>query len=73
MARSENNLTAVLQDTADAIRAKKGTEALISPRDFADEVSSIPSGGVTPTGKITLFDDGVYDVTNYASAEVKYT
>ena len=41
MARSENNLNAVLKDTADAIRGKTGSSALIIPRDFGDSISSI--------------------------------
>ena len=45
MARSNNNLKAVLQDTADAIRAKTGSSSPIVPRDFADEIESIQSGG----------------------------
>lgn len=44
MARSENNLNAVFTDTANAIRAKKGTSNTICPRDFADEVSTITGG-----------------------------
>ena len=38
MARSQDNLNAVFQDTANAIRAKKGSTNEIRPRDFADEV-----------------------------------
>ena len=45
MARSDNNLKAVLQDTANAIRAKTGASAPIVPRDFADEIESIQAGG----------------------------
>lgn len=49
MARSADNLTAVLQDTADAIRAKTGSSANICPRDFADEIANIYQGiGVRP-------------------------
>ena len=44
MARSENNLTAVFTDTANAIREKTGDSALIEPRDFADAIASIKSG-----------------------------
>lgn len=43
MAKSSNNLKAVLQDTANAIRAKKGSFDLIEPRDFADTISLLPS------------------------------
>ena len=45
MARSNNNLNAVLKDTADAIRVKKGTSEPIVPRDFADEIEGIQAGG----------------------------
>lgn len=69
MARSNNNLNAVLQDTANAIKAKKGSESPICPRDFADEVASIPTG-ITPTGTLNITENNVYDVTNYASANV---
>ncbi len=31
-------------DIADAIRAKKGTTELISPRNFADEITNLPTG-----------------------------
>lgn len=69
MAKSENNLTAVLQDTANAIKSKKGTSAKICPRDFADEIASIPTG-VTPTGTKKIDKNGTYNVTNFANAEV---
>lgn len=98
MARSENNLNAVLQDTANAIKSKKGTNDLICPRDFADEISTIETG-IEPTGtkEITanasqinireyeyvdvnvpnpstgtknITENGVYDVTSFASANV---
>ena len=48
MAKSSNNLKAVLQDTANAIRAKKGSFGLIEPRDFADTISSITKITYTP-------------------------
>ena len=41
MARSDNNLTAVFTDTANAIRSKTGGSSQISPRDFADEIATI--------------------------------
>ena len=43
MARSDNNLTAVFTDTANAIRSKTGGSSQISPRDFADEIATIGS------------------------------
>ena len=45
MAKSENNINAVLTDTANAIRAKTDTTATICPRDFADKINSIENGG----------------------------
>ena len=44
MARSDNNLKAVLEDTANAIRSKTGGSSLIVPRDFADTIGTIPVG-----------------------------
>lgn len=71
MARSENNLTAVFADTATAIRAKKGTVDLIEPRDFADEVASIPTG-IEPSGTLNIVnsEDNI-DVTDYAAVNVR--
>ena len=44
----QNNLTDFLTDVADAIRTKKGTQALIDPQDFSDEIASIQTGGNNP-------------------------
>ena len=68
MAKSANNLNAVLQDTADAIKAKKGSNAKICPRDFYDEITNLPSGG---SGDITVY--GKTTVTGYASVTTKPT
>ena len=56
MARSNDNLKAVLEDTANAIRSKTGASAPIVPRDFADEINNIPSGG-GGSGDLLLTDD----------------
>ena len=40
-----NNLKDHLKEVADAIRAKKGTNDLINPQDFATEIEGITSGG----------------------------
>ena len=45
MAKSDNNLTAVFTDTANAIRSKTGGSSQISPRDFADEIATIEPAG----------------------------
>ena len=71
MARSENNLIAVFTDTANAIRSKKSSSAEISPRDFADEIMSIPSG-VEPTGTKNIYTNGNnIDVKNFAYVNVE--
>lgn len=49
MARSDNNLKAVFQDTANAIRAKTGSSEPVVPRDFADEIRSIETGAAEGT------------------------
>ena len=60
-----NNLTDFLKDVADAIRAKKGTSALINPKDFSAEIASIQSGvgggSVSVSPKAVNFRD--YDGT----------
>lgn len=38
-----NNLTDFLTDTANAIRAKRGTTAKINPQNFSSEIANIPS------------------------------
>lgn len=59
-----------LKAIADAIRLKKRTSELIVANDFASEILSIETGGVTPSGTIEITENGTYDVTEYASANV---
>ena len=59
-----------LSDIADAIRAKNGLETEYRPGDMAAAIAAIPSGGITPTGTISITQNGTVDVTNYASASV---
>lgn len=42
--KSNNNLTAIFTDTANAIRTKTGSSDLICPLDFADQIENIPAG-----------------------------
>ena len=69
MAKSANKLNAVLQDTADAIRSKTGSNGLITPRDFADEIDSIQVG-IVPSGSLAITANGQYDVSAYAQVNV---
>lgn len=59
-----------LQDIADAIRTKNGTQTTYKPGQMADAIEAIPSGGITPTGTINITQNGTTDVTQYASANV---
>lgn len=47
---SENNLTAVFTDIANAIRDKKGSVNTIKPINMADEILTISSGGEDTSG-----------------------
>lgn len=59
-----------LDDIADAIRSKKGTQDTYTPAEMAEAIESISGGGITPTGTINITSNGTVDVTNYASASV---
>lgn len=59
-----------LYDIADSIRAKLGVQTTYKPSQMADAIDSISGGGITPTGTISITENGTHDVTSYASASV---
>lgn len=66
----KEQLEADLTVVADAIRGKGGaTEKLEFPLCMKEAVDNIEAG-ITPTGTIEIAENGKYDVTNYANAEV---
>lgn len=58
-----------LDDIADAIRAKLGVQTTYKPGQMAAAIGSIPTG-ITPTGTISITENGSVDVTQYATANV---
>lgn len=63
-----------IRSIAEAIREKNGTVNTYTVAQMADAIRDLNTGssdgGVTPTGTITITENGTHDVTNYASAVV---
>lgn len=62
--------TSTLTDIADAIRGKLGVQTTYKPSEMPEAIESISGGGITPTGTKSITENGTYDVSTFASAEV---
>lgn len=58
-----------LSAIAGAIRTKLGVSTVYKPSEMATAIGSIPTG-TTPTGTVSITQNGITDVTQYASATV---
>ena len=59
-----------LVNAADAIRSKLGVTDTYYVSELSSAIQSIETGGIVPSGTISITENGTVDVTQYASAEV---
>lgn len=59
-----------LEDIAEAIRGKNGTQTEYKPGQMAAAIRAIDTGGIVPTGTIAIVENGTVNVEQYASANV---
>jgi hypothetical protein len=62
-----------IHNIANAIRSKNGLSDKYTVSQMASAIANIPQGGdggITPSGEITLTENGRFDVTQYANAIV---
>jgi len=60
-----------IQAIADAIRSKNGKEdEYYKVSEMANAINVLNVGDQLPTGSMDIFENGTYDVTSYATAEV---
>ena len=62
-------LKTIKQDIKSALEEKGQTPSNVFST-YANNIRAIETGGITPSGEIEITENGTYDVTNYASANV---
>ena len=62
-------LKIIKQDIKSALEEKGQTPSNVFST-YANNIRAIETGGITPSGQIEITENGTYDVTNYASANV---
>lgn len=62
-------LKTIKQDIKSALEEKGQTPSNVFST-YANNIRAIETGGITPSGELAITENGTYDVTNYASANV---
>ena len=59
-----------LVNIADAVRSKLGVTDTYYVSELSSAIQNIQTGGITPSGTISITENGMVDVSQYANAEV---